>query len=156
MGQDGQQHGQVFAHGFGAAGQVDDQGLAAYAGDGAGEHGVPRDFEAFGTQCFADAGGFSFNDGFGRFGGDVAGGETRSAGGEDEGKTSIAPLAQGLGDGVALVGDDGLVGDGPMGETAVQNLLNNGAAAVFIFPGRAPVADGEDTNLHIILELSNL
>ena len=84
VGKDRQDHREVLADAFGAAGEVDDQGAAADAGDGAAEHRHRSVLEAFGAHGFGEAGHFvvkHFARGLRR---DVARAEAGAAGGDDE------------------------------------------------------------------------
>ncbi len=141
MGQDGQEQFQVFAHGFGAAGEVDDQRPAAHAGYAAGEHGVAGDFEASGAQAFGDAWRFAIDDLAGRFGGDVTRGEAGAAAGEDEIEALSAPIDEGFDYCVEVIGDHGATADRP-GTVLCDELGHQRAAAVLVFAAGAAVADG--------------
>ena len=113
VGQGGQDGLQVLADGLGAAGQVDDEGGAADAGDGPREHGVGRDLQAGGAHGLGQAGGLAVDDVAGGLGGHVAGGKAGAAGGQHQVQARlVGPGREGGGDDVALVGDDGLLLDG--------------------------------------------
>lgn len=143
---DGGENGfKVFADGFGAAGEVNDEGAAADAGGLPGEDGGGHVAQGRGAHELAEAGEHFLADGGGGFGGDVAGGGTGAAGGDDEGAGEVIGEVDELGfDAGLFVGDDGVGGlkgrDEPLAEESEAGL----AGLVGIDAGGGAVGDVED------------
>jgi len=132
---------------FGAAGQVDDDGLVAENGDAAGQQGHGRFLGAAAADFFGKAGDGAVGDVEGRLGGIVARAEAGASGGEEH--IGVA----GIGDGAKLAADFGRVVGTSQGRVDLPakfaaTLDESGAGEVFAFAAGHGVADGEDRDAH--------
>jgi len=141
MGQGGQNHGQVFADAFGAAGQIDDQSALTHTDHGARDHGMGSFFQACGPHGFGHAGHFEIDDGPHGLGRDIRGAQAGAAGGDDQIKMFLVhPLEQSLDNGGGMVRDYFSQGDGEA--RGLQNFSGGFAAQIFPQALRAFVTEG--------------
>ena len=83
---------EVFPHGLGAAGQVDDEGLAPQHAGPPAQHPARGDAEAVIPHGLGNAGGVAGSHGIGRFRGDIPGRKARAAAGQDQ--IQLPPIGQ--------------------------------------------------------------
>jgi len=145
--EEGQDGGQALGGSAKAAGEVDDEGGVAEAGDAAGEPGVRVGLSAESAHGLGDAGGFAVEDAAGGLWGSIAGTQASAADGKDKGRALESQVNKGGGDLVLVVGEQagpdlcerpGLAeqgGDGGAGGVGKQAL-------------GATVGDGKDGEEH--------
>ena len=129
----------------GAAGDVDDEGRAEGAGDGAAHGGERGVFETFAAHELAETVENAFANGSGGLGGDVARGDAGASGGDDELRLG-GLFTQGAGDLLVFVWKDQNAGDGEAGVAEPSSQLRTGTvlpAAV-----KTGVAYGDDDGVH--------
>src|SRR5215467_12785142 len=136
-----------FGRAFGAAQQVDDEGLASNRGGSAREHGGGRMFQSFATHLFGNAGNHAVGDGFGRFGSIVARADSGSAGGQQNVHASrIRKFAQLLANPRGIIGNPQRRGNLPTQAAAGSHDGRTGAVFALAF-GHA-ITDGENGYAH--------
>lgn len=138
---------QAFAHALGAAGEVDDQGGAACAGNGARQHPKRGMFQAFQSHCFGDSWRLTFKHGQGSFGGQIIWTQAGPAGGQNKLEfTLVGPLAQPRFNRGLVVRDDFIGGNLAADVWGTDDFADGRAAGIFALTARAFGTDGEDAN----------
>ena len=141
--QDGAQRG--FGAG-GAAWDVEDEGCAIDAADGAAERGHRRFAEAFGAHAFGESVDEPVADELGGLGCNVAEGQAGAAGSDDEVRRGCV-MAQSVGDLIDLVGEH--FGGDLADARGQQNLLYGGAGEVGHLSGSTAVANRKNDGARV-------
>ena len=140
VGEEGEQDGEAFLYASWAPGEVDDEGVSGDSGAPTREDRAGVLAITFHAEGFGEAGGIALDYVGGGFGGNVAAGESGSAGGEDQG-TFGAHFTEGGGDPGPLVGHQLSASNLKAGgEELLDNAISGG---VLPFAARAAVADGQ-------------
>jgi len=139
---------QGFFYGFGAAGQIYNDGIAAYAGYAAGQGRFFCFFQAFGAHQLGQAWDSALYYRPGSFGGYVAAAEAGASGGDDQVYLQLVAIMEELFFyGGELVGND--IVNGCAAADGFYHFGDKFPAEVFGFPARAAVAGGEHGSFNI-------
>jgi len=141
MGQSRQDNGHILTYGLGAARQIDNDCLPAYAGHGPRKHGVHRVLYALGTHGFFKAGGAALDNPQRRLRRHVAPGKAGTPRGQDHIKFQlVAPAHKCCRNQVEVIRHNGVFNHLPA-QFLLDDLTDHRPAFVGTLAARAAIAD---------------